>query len=58
MNFKKSFGYRGAHPDDYKYITNRKSITFTDVPDRVYIPVIQHIGAPAKISRSKRFCFG
>ncbi|MBP7553320.1 MAG: electron transport complex subunit RsxC [Spirochaetes bacterium] len=49
MNFKKSFGYRGAHPDDYKYITNRKSITFTDVPDRVYIPVIQHIGAPAKI---------
>ena len=46
---KKSFGFNGIHPDDYKFYTHQKPIEFTDIPDRVYIPISQHIGAPAKI---------
>lgn len=45
----KTFGFNGIHPDDYKYLTNKKEIENTDIPDRVYIPIIQHIGAPSKI---------
>lgn len=45
----KTFGLKGVHPDDFKYYTNKKPIEYIDVPDRVYIPVAQHIGKPAKI---------
>ncbi|HPP03980.1 MAG TPA: electron transport complex subunit RsxC [Spirochaetota bacterium] len=45
----KSFGFRGIHPEDYKHLTNKKAIENTDVPNVVYIPTIQHIGAPPKI---------
>lgn len=45
----KSFGFKGIHPDDYKYFTSKKEIQNTDIPNIVYIPTIQHLGAPAKI---------
>ena len=45
----KTFGMNGVHPNDYKSYTSRKPVEYIDVPDRVYIPVGQHIGTPAKI---------
>ena len=36
----------GVHPDDRKRFTAEKQITAAPVPDRVIIPVRQHIGAP------------
>ncbi|MBP5705689.1 MAG: electron transport complex subunit RsxC, partial [Spirochaetales bacterium] len=45
----KTFGLNGVHPNDYKFYTNKKPVEYIDVPDRVYIPVGQHIGKPAKI---------
>ena len=45
----KTFGVNGVHPNDYKSYTCRKPVEYIDVPDRVYIPIGQHIGKPAKI---------
>jgi len=45
----RSFGFKGIHPEDFKKLTSKKHIESTDVPNTVYIPTIQHIGAPPKI---------
>ena len=49
MFFTKSFGLNGVHPEGYKHLTCKKSIESANVPNKAYIPVSQHIGAPAKI---------
>ncbi|HPO49884.1 MAG TPA: hypothetical protein PLO89_06110, partial [Spirochaetota bacterium] len=49
MFFGKTFGLAGIHPEGYKYLTNSKRIESADIPNVAYIPVSQHIGAPAKI---------
>jgi electron transport complex protein RnfC len=43
LTFKK-----GIHPDDYKEFTAHKSIEQMELPDEVFIPLQQHIGAPCK----------
>lgn len=43
LTFKK-----GIHPDDYKEFTADKSIEQMELPDEVFIPLQQHIGAPCK----------
>ena len=42
---KKSFR-GGVHPDDYKRLTSGKEIQQLPLPNKVVIPVSQHIGAP------------
>jgi Na+-translocating ferredoxin:NAD+ oxidoreductase subunit C len=37
----------GVHPDGSKKYTANKSIEMAPIPDKVFIPVRQHIGAPA-----------
>ena len=44
----KTFPLGGIHPNKYK-ITTDSPIIFAGLPETVYIPVKQHIGAPAKI---------
>jgi electron transport complex protein RnfC len=39
---------RGIHPHDEKELTSGKPIVIMETPKRVVIPLIQHIGAPAK----------
>ena len=48
QNNVKTFHLGGIHPDKYKITTN-SPIQEAGIPDIVYIPVKQHIGAPAKI---------
>ena len=48
MNNLKTFSMGGIHPDKYK-ITTASLIIDAGLPETVYIPVKQHIGAPAKI---------
>lgn len=38
----------GIHPDDQKAATNKKAIEPMPAPEKVYLPVSMHIGAPAK----------
>ncbi len=47
--FKKSFGIGGVHPEEYKELTCHKKIVNADIPNIAYIPVSQHLGAPAEI---------
>ncbi|OHD11681.1 MAG: electron transporter RnfC [Spirochaetes bacterium GWD1_27_9] len=49
MLFEKTFGSNGVHPEDYKYLTCQKKIESAYVPNIAYVPIIQHIGSPAKI---------
>ena len=39
---------KGVHPPDYKHFTNTKKIEYMPLPDEVFLPVQQHIGAPAE----------
>ena len=39
---------KGVHPEDWKKFTNAKAIEELPLPDMVYIPLQQHIGAPCK----------
>jgi len=39
---------KGIHPSDYKELTNKKPVEALPLPEDVYIPVQQHIGAPAE----------
>ena len=48
MSKLKTFPLGGIHPDKHK-ITTDSPIIFAGLPETVYIPVKQHIGAPAKI---------
>ena len=43
--FKKKFVW-GIHPDDHKSFTSGKKIENPSLPNKVFIPVRQHIGAP------------
>lgn len=38
----------GIHPPDKKYLSSEKPILAAKLPDRVVIPLSQHIGAPCK----------
>ncbi len=44
----KTFSIGGAHPPDNKW-TNEEPIRKLPLPDKILLPVIQHIGKPAKI---------
>ncbi len=46
MNGLKTFPLGGVHPDDCKF-TSQKSIVSIPIPERVYIPVSQSLGAPS-----------
>lgn len=48
----KTFHVGGIHPDKYK-ITSGLAIVEAGIPEIVYVPVKQHIGAPAKIMVTK-----
>ncbi len=48
MSKIKTFSVGGIHPDKYK-ITSDLPIRDAGIPDMLYVPVKQHIGAPAKI---------
>ncbi len=48
MSKIKTFAVGGIHPDKYK-ITSDLPIRDAGIPDMLYVPVKQHIGAPAKI---------
>ena len=39
---------KGLHPEDYKYFSHAKAIETLTLPDDVYIPLQQHIGAPCE----------
>ncbi len=39
---------RGIHPQYHKDLASEKSITQAHLPERIVVPVSQHIGAPAK----------
>lgn len=45
----KLFGFRGGvHPESNKFTTREKGIETFPLPKRLYLPVQQHIGAPAQ----------
>jgi len=44
---------KGVHPDDFKDLTNSKTIEILPTPEEVFIPVQQHIGAPAEVLVSR-----
>lgn len=44
----KTFKRGGVHPDEMKRLSEEKSLERIETPARVVLPVIQHIGAPAK----------
>ena len=41
---------KGIHPPEHKEFTNSKKIEYLALPDEVFIPLQQHIGAPAEAS--------
>jgi len=43
---------RGIHPDYNKELASGKAITVAKLPDRIVVPLSQHIGAPAKAAVS------
>ena len=44
----KTFRIGGVHPHDNKEFSSHKAITAVPLPKKVIIPLVQHIGAPAK----------
>ena len=46
--FKMRTFQKGVHPTDYKAFTNAGKIEYLPLPDDVFIPLQQHIGAPGK----------
>jgi len=40
----------GVHPPEFKSLTSDKPIKTLDLPDRVILPLQQHIGAPLEVS--------
>ena len=48
MSKTKTFSVGGIHPDKHKN-TSYLPIEDAGIPETVYVPVKQHIGAPAKI---------
>ncbi len=47
-NIKKNNFKGGVHPPEGKHFTEKESIQEFGLPDKLYIPMSQHIGAPAK----------
>lgn len=48
------FGFKGGvHPDERKHLTATHPVKDVELPKIVYLPIIQHIGAPSKIVVSK-----
>ena len=45
----KTFKRGGVHPKEHKGLTENKAIETLTVPDLLYLPISQHIGAPAKL---------
>lgn len=45
----KTFKRGGIHPPEYKELAKDKAIEKLPLPDLLYIPVSQHLGAPAKL---------
>ena len=39
---------KGLHPEDYKYLSRDKAIEEVPLPEDVFIPLQQHIGAPCE----------
>ena len=39
---------RGIHPEYHKELTSNKPVTEAKLPQRIVIPLSQHIGAPCK----------
>jgi Na+-translocating ferredoxin:NAD+ oxidoreductase subunit C len=39
---------KGIHPDDQKSFSNQREIAVAELPDEVWIPLQQHIGAPCE----------
>ena len=44
----KTFRIGGVHPHDNKEFSAHKAITAVPLPQKAIIPLVQHIGAPAK----------
>ncbi len=44
---------KGVHPNDSKQYTCSKSVEILPLPDHVFIPVQQHIGAPCNVAVEK-----
>ncbi len=44
---------KGLHAEDYKYFSQDKAIETLPLPDDVYIPLQQHIGAPCEVIVAK-----
>lgn len=38
----------GAHPPEFKHLTEKLAIETLPAPERVFIPIVQHLGAPGK----------
>ena len=38
----------GAHPPEYKHLTDKLAIETLPAPERVFVPIVQHLGAPGK----------
>ena len=39
---------KGVHPEEYKHLSEKKSLERLPIPGEVFIPVHQHIGAPCR----------
>ncbi len=46
----KTFKRGGVHPKEYKELSENKAIESLAVPELLYIPVSQHLGAPARVT--------
>lgn len=49
LTFKKG----GVHPEDRKFLSNKKPIEILPVPKEVIVSLSQHLGAPAKALKAK-----
>ena len=38
----------GAHPPEFKHLTEKLAIEVLPAPERVFVPIVQHLGAPGK----------
>jgi len=39
---------KGVHPEEYKFLSEHKALERLPIPEEVFIPVHQHIGAPCR----------
>ncbi|MGH4037923.1 MAG: electron transport complex subunit RsxC [Sphaerochaeta sp.] len=48
-----TFKRGGVHPEDRKFLSDKKAIEFLPVPKEVVVSLSQHLGAPAKALKAK-----